>query len=296
MHGKEKYFKILGIQPTADINVIKKAYRKKAFKYHPDRNNSPNAHIQFIQITDAYEILTGQQKVRRRTGPQVKPKTKEEILAEKMERARARWKQQQKEEERKDKEYYGRIAFGWKWKIFILGSIYTAIFSILLSCDYFLDGEQECLTEYEVIADYMSRSIGSKGEQFHIDTDEYWDRGYLAIRGNYSYLFHDLKSVSVMLDPLPPDNPHSHSNVMRQYTHFEGKELYNTHSYSSIYGVFPILHMVFMIPLTLVIFKRPNLRFSIWRLVSIWIIFPTITFFTFSNDRIFYLIDLILGE
>lgn len=296
MHGKEKYFKILGINPTDDINVIKKAYRLKALKYHPDINDSPDAHFHFIQITEAYEIVTGQRKIKSKAGSTFRPKTKEEILAEKMERARARWKQQQEEEERKDNEYYKRIAFGWKWKTFVGAAIYTAIFSILLSCDFYLNGAQESISHHEIIGDHLSKTIGARNEKFKIDNSYFWSYSESTppVRGNYSYLFHDLKSVSVMLTPLPPDNPASHSNRMRKYIHFEGKELYTANSFDSIYGAFPIVHIMFMVPLALVIFKRPNLRFSVWRLVSIWIIYPTITFFTFSNDRIFYLIDLIL--
>ena len=60
MLGKEKYFQILGIKPTDDPDIIKKAYRKKALKFHPDQNDSPDAHYEFIKITEAYEILTGQ--------------------------------------------------------------------------------------------------------------------------------------------------------------------------------------------------------------------------------------------
>ncbi|MCB9224790.1 MAG: J domain-containing protein [Crocinitomicaceae bacterium] len=299
MSGKEKYFHILGIKPTDDINVIKKAYRKKAFKFHPDRNASPDAHYQFIKITEAYEILIGQRKDPLASGQSnYRPKTREEVMAEKMARARARWKQQQEEEERKDREYYQKVAFGWKWKAFIVGAIYAAIFSTLLSIDYFIDGDEECLDHHEVISDYLSRSIGAKGEQFKIQTSKYWLNagGYPPIRGNYSYLFHDLKSVSIIISPLPTNNRHSHSNRMRNYINFENKKLYNTYSYSSVYQVFPILHIMFIVPLALVVFKRPNLRFSIWRLVSIWIIYPTIIFFTFSNDRIFNLIDLILGS
>jgi hypothetical protein len=51
------YYKILGIQQNASDDVIRKAYRKKAMEYHPDRNNSPDAQEMFIRITEAYEYL-----------------------------------------------------------------------------------------------------------------------------------------------------------------------------------------------------------------------------------------------
>jgi DnaJ-class molecular chaperone len=51
------YYKILGLEPIASKEEIKKAYRKLALEFHPDRNKSPNAHEKFIEINEAYLIL-----------------------------------------------------------------------------------------------------------------------------------------------------------------------------------------------------------------------------------------------
>ncbi len=51
------YHKILGLKKDAGPDDIKRAYRQLAKKYHPDINKSPDAHDQFIKITEAYEIL-----------------------------------------------------------------------------------------------------------------------------------------------------------------------------------------------------------------------------------------------
>lgn len=53
----EDYFRILEIPRTASLEDIKKAYRKKAYLYHPDRNHSPDAKDRFIAATEAYEFL-----------------------------------------------------------------------------------------------------------------------------------------------------------------------------------------------------------------------------------------------
>lgn len=51
------YYKILEIQNNSSFDEIKQAYRKLAFKYHPDYNTSINASSLFREITEAYEIL-----------------------------------------------------------------------------------------------------------------------------------------------------------------------------------------------------------------------------------------------
>lgn len=51
------YYEILEIEFGADITTVKKAYRRLALKYHPDRNKAPDASQQFIEITEAYEVL-----------------------------------------------------------------------------------------------------------------------------------------------------------------------------------------------------------------------------------------------
>lgn len=51
------YYKILNVNRTAGINEIKKAYRKLALQWHPDRNKSIDAQDKFVLINEAYEIL-----------------------------------------------------------------------------------------------------------------------------------------------------------------------------------------------------------------------------------------------
>lgn len=60
---KEDYYDVLGIDKGASAAEIKKAYRKKAIQYHPDKNpDDPKAEEQFKKAAEAYEVLSDPNK------------------------------------------------------------------------------------------------------------------------------------------------------------------------------------------------------------------------------------------
>ena len=52
------FYEVLGVPRTASAEEMKKAYRKLAMQYHPDRNKAPEAPEQFKEINRAYEVLS----------------------------------------------------------------------------------------------------------------------------------------------------------------------------------------------------------------------------------------------
>lgn len=58
----KNYYKILEISRNASEKEIKKAYRLLAIKIHPDKNSQPDATLKFIEITEAYEVLSNNRR------------------------------------------------------------------------------------------------------------------------------------------------------------------------------------------------------------------------------------------
>jgi len=63
MNNKKDYYDLLGVGKNATTDEIKKAYRKLALKYHPDKNKGDKgAEAKFKEVNEAYEVLKDDKK------------------------------------------------------------------------------------------------------------------------------------------------------------------------------------------------------------------------------------------
>lgn len=63
MADKRDYYEVLGVAKNATADEIKKAYRKKAIQYHPDRNpGDKDAEEKFKEAAEAYDVLSDADK------------------------------------------------------------------------------------------------------------------------------------------------------------------------------------------------------------------------------------------
>jgi hypothetical protein len=63
------YHRILGVHKGAPKDEIKRAYRRLALMYHPDRNRAPDAAERFREINEAYRVLSGMERPPAEPGP-----------------------------------------------------------------------------------------------------------------------------------------------------------------------------------------------------------------------------------
>lgn len=62
MANKRDYYEVLGVSKTASAEEMKRAYRKLALEWHPDRNKTAGANEKFKEINEAYQVLSDPQK------------------------------------------------------------------------------------------------------------------------------------------------------------------------------------------------------------------------------------------
>jgi len=64
--AKRDYYEVLGVEKSASADEIKKAYRKMAIKYHPDKNpGDKEAEEKFKEAAEAYDVLSNPDKKQR---------------------------------------------------------------------------------------------------------------------------------------------------------------------------------------------------------------------------------------
>ncbi|PWH86197.1 J domain-containing protein [Brumimicrobium oceani] len=299
----KRYFEILGIPPTKNENLVKRAYRRKAMKYHPDRNPSAAAKDKFIEVSNAYDKIifaleeaksqkhSTHNATRQSTNSkypyqqrqQSKTRTQNnstEERNERVKRARERYEQMKHEEVLENERYYQNITSGKNWRRFKLIMFACTIISTLIILDssfFSTQTIQSAIINKDLSPNYgRNPNVNSLEVEFENGQTAWIARSFLSLTiNNYTYLertpfFKDIKYLKV-------------------YTH--DKWFYYTPKFSQS-SSYPLIPLALLIPLFTFFIKAQTIYFSVLYHLSVKVMPIFLLIFLFSNDRWAHLLTL----
>lgn len=268
----EKYYKKLGLTPNASQSEIKRSFRKLAMLYHPDRNTSPNATKLFIEITEAYEVLTGQRNIptnktiRNQTSTSKESDSKKE-MEERLRKAKERYNQRKKEEQDEEDRYYESITQGKPFIIFKYVVLMSIITAFLISADRFISGKIETHTIEKMDARYASGGL----RYFAVYPVQLENNEQLWLSEEYQALIKQNSSIQI-------ERSNIFQKIKRIYIE-SGNNYIATTTDFSIFGTFPIIPLLFLIPLIAFLLKSRTLLYSILFHSSLYLYIPGLLIF-----------------
>ena len=145
-----KYYKTLGLPNQSDKKLVKRAYRRLAMKYHPDKNDDKKANEKFILINEAYAKIMDESTHQNawNTYPDKKTKAKEEELKKRMQWAKKYAQYKKDQEERIAEITYNKIQLsplGW---IYPLISWVCIGFAFLIFLDFMVMNTKDLDVNY----------------------------------------------------------------------------------------------------------------------------------------------------
>jgi curved DNA-binding protein CbpA len=271
---KAKYCAIFGLNENASKNDIRKAYRKLAMKFHPDKNPDPKAHQVFIDLAEAYEILIND-KFNEATE---KNKRSEKTYEERKKEAELRYKQQKEREQQEQDFFYTKLTTGLSWSIFTKLSKFAVLLSFLMILDSILPKHYE---NHSFIA-YSPKYNGLiDGQVVGFKTDK-----------NLS-LF--IKNPHASFSISHPEIIIERTWIFHNPTKIWSKNSYLNRSFAldfSVLSLFPIIPLIFIIPQITIFFRRKSIKFTVAYLFSFYIIGGFILYFIITQDRWIHLLTL----
>lgn len=163
----DKYYKILNLEPGASKDEIRKAYRAMVMLYHPDKNKAPGAEEHFLNIKEAYDILSGKKEVPNsvQTRSRSTPEMRKEEHDKRVREAQKRYDEQLKKEFIENELYFRKLTSGRKWRFFRAMAFVGIILSALLILDRFLPHH---FVEDKVIAYSLNRAHSEEGQKISL--------------------------------------------------------------------------------------------------------------------------------
>ena len=256
----KRHYQILGLPTTASKEEVKKAYRKLALKYHPDRNDDPKSAEIFIAITEAYNVLYNGKPVKKiAPAKNTKPRDTQAEYEERMRRAKAYAEAGARERRIKDAEEMQRFKSSKFFKLHRRLTIIYPIIGVLFLSDYFATKE----------VTYKATQTITETEILYVLKNEHGVRHFGVNTIFRSYAIANKEIIAEQ--SIVSGNIHNIYPTNRQTT----KRLKNEHS---IYrGIF-IITIFMLLPLLTYVLTLHSIRFYAWTIFVTFI--PGIIVFT----------------
>ena len=276
-----RYYRKLGLAPGASEAEVRKHYRKLAMQYHPDKNPTVAAARKFIDITEAYEILTGKRAAT--TSPVRKSrstfkKSQEDVSnEERMKEAKQRYYEQVAKEHIENEKYYANLTRGPKWMTMRVSAIVGVICAFLLLIDLFLPNhyEEDVVTHYA-----LNAGFGGNNEQLTaIKTKK--DASYWVSKVNYNLYGRHPRIVV------------QRTWIFHEPVHIIARGKLRDHFFNAHYTIYSnqlVVSLVFLIPLFTLFYKRRNVSFTVLYHLSYYGVNAVIIWFLLTNDHWLHLL------
>lgn len=287
----KRYFDILGIPPTKDEKAIKRAYRRKALQYHPDKNKSNEANAYFLKVSEAYDQIMralnhGKNKTTHTTvdqdyqGKQYSfnqfdsSPTKEELFKERLRRAKMRYEYLKNKEAAENEQYYQKISFGTSWKYFKVVMVGCSLFALLFSVDFLI-----LPTRYEedrVIK--ANRILSYSGIEY---------RRIIPIRTENNGNFWVQSSILGPMETAPKvylEKTFFFKDVKRIWIWHRNQWL-STKVDFTVTGSFPLVPLFLLVPFITFLLKNRTLTYSLLFNISLYFYGIILFYLLYANDR-----------
>jgi len=253
---KERCLNLLNLPLNATKADIKKAYRKSAFEYHPDKNPSKDAQAKFIEITKAYEYLLDENahpitKIFRQSNPS-NQQTKKQTEKEKQEKWHKQYRERVFKKQETKAQLFEKVKNSFIYKLSKIVGILSGLITIIIILNYLIlntytieskvTNHQETEPQFST---FTSIDKSSKKEFFFtICTIGQFELFNAVSKGqtiylNTTYLLNDVKTI--------------------EYESLDGRRLiYNEYSMSRFF----ILYLLIFIPFLIILFlEGPNEKY-----------------------------------
>lgn len=274
---RSECYRLLGLEPGASRAEIRKQYRMLAMRYHPDRNQDPDAEKLFILITEAYTFLL-EKPVETKAKPTVRGK-KKAPYEERMKTANERFAEQKIREQEENDRYFNYLTKSRKWKTIRVGTYLGVFLAALLLLDFFLPHhyEEDEITQYHLDVGLSPTGKGlalvgtAQGNYFFVSNlryNLYAKERYIFVET--SWIFHNpIRLISNgKLERLP----------------------YSIHFH--LYGIIYFFLLILLIPLVTMNYQRKSLTFTLLYHASYFGTSAAILAFLLSGHRWAHLLTL----